>query len=173
MSQNWKSLHQRDINSLQSKKPLSWYLEQELKIAHMVSINLCPHVIPAWYSYCCKESARPRTSELYLWELVIFFGKEAPQFPDINLEIFCKIFYVPLMKSMQKSMCRLVFSFEQQTRSSNNLFGKIMLWKCRRWKMDLYLEQKCQRFQLSQKVSTIFERKSCELKMSSTLFVTV
>ena len=40
-------------------------------------------------------------------------------------------------------------------------------------KMDIYLEQKCPRFQQSQKVSTILERKFSELKMSATLFVTV
>ena len=32
------------------------YPERELKIAHMVSINLRPHVIAAWNSHCYKES---------------------------------------------------------------------------------------------------------------------
>ena len=34
----------------------SRYPERELKIAHMVSINLRPHVIAAWNSHCYKES---------------------------------------------------------------------------------------------------------------------
>ena len=34
----------------------SRYPERELKIAHMVSINLRPYVIAAWNSHCYKES---------------------------------------------------------------------------------------------------------------------
>jgi hypothetical protein len=108
----------------------SKYPGRDIKVAHMVSYNLRPHVIAAWNSFCHKEflisgvepeevmvedwlslsndsvnamlleSARPRTRELYSRELVIFLGKGIPQSPDVNSENFSKLFYVPLMKSL-------------------------------------------------------------------------
>lgn len=108
----------------------SKYPGREIKFAHMVAYNLRPHVVAAWNSHCHKEylisgvepqeimvedwlslsneavnailleSARPRTRELYSRELVIFLGKGIPQSPDINTDNFNKIFYVPLMKSL-------------------------------------------------------------------------
>ena len=124
--------------------------ERELKIAHMVSINLRPHVIAAWNSNCYKESlttgieyeevmvedwlslsneavetilleaARPRTRELYSRELVIFLGKGIPRSPDINTENFNKIFYVPLMKSLNNIInLRDLLSEERSNYSKN------------------------------------------------------
>ena len=49
----------------------------------------------------------------------------------------------------------------------------VMLRKCRRWRMDLYLEQKYQRFRQSQKVSKTFSIHKISFQKSSTLFVTV
>ena len=128
----------------------SKYPERELKIAHMVSINLRPHVIAAWNSHCYKESlitdiepkeimvedwlslsneavetillesARPRTRELYSRELVIFLGKGIPQSPDINVENFSKIFYVPLMKSLNNLINLRDLLSEENSKYSNN-----------------------------------------------------
>ena len=128
----------------------SRYPERELKIAHMVSINLRPYVIAAWNSHCYKESlitgrepeelmvedwlslnneavdaillesARPRTRELYSRELVIFLGKGIPQTPDINTENFNKIFYVPLMKSLNDLINLHDLLGEETTNHSNN-----------------------------------------------------
>ena len=128
----------------------SRYPERELKIAHMVSINLRPHVIAAWNSHCYKESlitgiepeelmvedwlslsnstvdaillesARPRTRELYSRELVIFLGKGIPQTPDINTENFNKIFYVPLMKSLNDLLNLHDLLGEETSNHSNN-----------------------------------------------------
>ena len=108
----------------------SKYPGRDIKVAHMVSYNLRPHIIAAWNSFCHKEflisgvepeevmvedwlslsndsvnamlleAARPRTRELYSRELVIFLGKGIPQSPDVNSENFSKLFYVPLMKSL-------------------------------------------------------------------------
>ena len=128
----------------------SRYPERELKIAHMVSINLRPHVIAAWNSHCYKQSlttgieyeevmvedwlslsneavetilleaARPRTRELYSRELVIFLGKGIPQSPDINTENFNKIFYVPLMKSLNNLINLHDILSEEKSNCSNN-----------------------------------------------------
>ena len=116
----------------------------------MVSINLRPHVIAAWNSHCYKESlttgieyeevmvedwlslsneavetilleaARPRTRELYSRELVIFLGKGIPQSPDINTENFNKIFYVPLMKSLNNLINLHDILSEEKSNCSNN-----------------------------------------------------
>lgn len=108
----------------------SIYPGREIRIAHMVSYALRPHVIAAWNSYCYKESlitgvelkevmvedwlsltnaqakeilvesARPRTRELYSRELVLFLGKGIPQIPAVNVENFSQLFYAPFMKSL-------------------------------------------------------------------------
>ena len=66
------------------------------------------------------ESARPRTRELYSRELVIFLGKGIPQTPDINTENFNKIFYVPLMKSLNDLINLHDLLGEETTNHSNN-----------------------------------------------------
>jgi hypothetical protein len=93
----------RQLQLLSSKYP-----GREIKIAHMVSYNLRPHVLASWNSYRYRESiingaesneimiedwlsltnpevqeilveaARPRTKELYSKEIVIFLGKGIP-----------------------------------------------------------------------------------------------
>jgi hypothetical protein len=96
----------------------------------MVSYSLRPHVVAAWNSYCHQEAvitglepeeilvenwlslsnetvqailieaARPRTRELYSCDLVLFLGKGIPQSPQMSTDNFSKIFYAPLMKSL-------------------------------------------------------------------------
>ena len=66
------------------------------------------------------ESARPRTRELYSRELVIFLGKGIPQSPDINVENFSKIFYVPLMKSLNNLINLRDLLSEENSKYSNN-----------------------------------------------------
>jgi hypothetical protein len=129
----------------------SIYPNREIKIAHMVSYNLRPHVVAAWNSHCYKESlitgipakeimvedwlslsneevhsiliesARPRTRELYSRELVMFLGKGIPQTPDINTENFNKIFYVPLMKSLNNLLNLHDLLSEDTSQHSNNI----------------------------------------------------
>ena len=135
----------KQVSLLSSKYP-----NREIKVAHMVSYNLRPHVIAAWNSHCHKEyritgvepeevmvedwlalsneavhailleSARPRTRELYSKELVIFLGKGIPQSPDINTENFNKIFYVPLMKSLNDLLNLHDLLSEETSKHSNN-----------------------------------------------------
>ena len=115
----------RQLQLLSSKYP-----GREIKMAHMVSYNLRPHVLASWNSYRYRESvingaesseimvedwlsltnpevqeilveaARPRTKELYSKEIVIFLGKGIPQTPPINTDNFSSSFYAPLMKSL-------------------------------------------------------------------------
>ena len=115
----------RQLQLLSSKYP-----GRDIKVAHMVSYNLRPHVLAAWNSHCYRESiingaetneimvedwlsltnsqvqailveaARPRTKELYSKELVLFLGKGIPQTPSISTDNFSSTFYAPLMKSL-------------------------------------------------------------------------
>ena len=115
----------RQLQLLSSKYP-----GREIKMAHMVSYNLRPHVVASWNSYRYRESlitglesneimvedwlslsnsevqailveaARPRTKELYSKELILFLGKGIPQTPSITTENFSSTFYAPLMKSL-------------------------------------------------------------------------
>jgi hypothetical protein len=108
----------------------SKYPGREIKMSHMVSYSLRPHVIHAYNSHCYKESiitgidpievvaedwlsldnttvqeilieaARPRTREMYSRELVLFLGKGIPQTPQICTDNFSKLFYAPLVKSL-------------------------------------------------------------------------
>ena len=108
----------------------SKYPGRDLKLSHMVSYSLRPHVVAAWNSYCHQEAvitglepeeilvenwlslsnetvqailieaARPRTRELYSRDLVLFLGKGIPQSPPMSTDNFSKIFYAPLMKSL-------------------------------------------------------------------------
>jgi hypothetical protein len=129
----------------------SKYPGRDIKVAHMVSYNLRPHIIAAWNSFCHKEflisgvepeevmvedwlslsndsvnamlleAARPRTRELYSRELVIFLGKGIPQSPDVNSENFSKLFYVPLMKSLNDLLHLHDLLSEDTSNHSNNL----------------------------------------------------
>ena len=115
----------RQLQLLSSKYP-----GREIKMAHMVSYNLRPHVVASWNSSRYRESlitglesneimvedwlslsnsevqailveaARPRTKELYSKELILFLGKGIPQTPSITTENFSSTFYAPLMKSL-------------------------------------------------------------------------
>jgi hypothetical protein len=115
----------RQLQLLSSKYP-----GREIKMAHMVSYNLRPHVVASWNSHRYRESlitglesneimvedwlslsnsevqailveaARPRTKELYSKELILFLGKGIPQAPSITTENFSSTFYAPLMKSL-------------------------------------------------------------------------
>ena len=115
----------RQLQLLSSKYP-----GREIKMAHMVSYNLRPHVLASWNSHQYRESvitgaepnevmvedwlslnnsevqailveaARPRTKELYSKELILFLGKGIPQTPSISTNNFSSTFYAPLMKSL-------------------------------------------------------------------------
>ena len=115
----------RQLQLLSSKYP-----GREIKMAHMVSYNLRPHVVASWNSHRYRESlitglesnevmvedwlslsnsevqailveaARPRTKELYSKELILFLGKGIPQTPSISTDNFSSTFYAPLMKSL-------------------------------------------------------------------------
>ena len=110
---------------MESSKP-----RREIKMAHMVSYNLRPHVLASWNSHQYRESVitgaepnevmvedclsltnsevqamlveatRPRTKELCSKELVLFLGKGIPQTPSISTDNFSSTFYAPLMKSL-------------------------------------------------------------------------
>ena len=109
----------------------SQYPGREIKTAHMVAVSLRQHVVAAWNTHLNKqavytgddqpeimvndwlsfdnefvqemllEAARPRTREQYSQELVRFLLKAIPQSPEINTDNFSKIFFDPLMKSLQ------------------------------------------------------------------------
>jgi hypothetical protein len=66
------------------------------------------------------ESARPRTRELYSRDLVHFIGKNIPQSPDMNTDNFNKIFYVPLMKSLNDVLNLHDLLSADTSRHSNN-----------------------------------------------------
>ena len=110
---------------------LSRHPGRQIKIAHMVSIPLRQNIVSSWNSHLTKkaissgiespeymvndwltfdndlvqemllEAARPRTRDQYSQELVRFLLKAIPQSPDINVENFNKIYFDPLMKSLQ------------------------------------------------------------------------
>ena len=128
----------------------SKYPGREIKTAHMVSFGLRPHVIAAWNSHSYKESvitgieakelmvedwltlnnstvhhilleaARPRTKELYARELILFLGKGIPQSPPVNTENFSKLFYIPLIKSLNDMLHLYDLLSEETSNTSNN-----------------------------------------------------
>ena len=128
----------------------SKYPGREIKMAHMVAFNLRPHVVANWNSHRFKlsqldgqeyeeimvedwlsfsnptvqeiliEAARPRTKELYSRELILFLGKGIPQSPDINTENFSKIFYGPLMRSLNDLLSLYNLLSEETSPLSNN-----------------------------------------------------
>ena len=126
------------VNSLEGLQYLARQLQllsfkypgRGIKMAHMVSYHLRPHVLASWNSHRYRESvitgmetdeimvedwlslnnnevqailieaARPRTRELYSKELILFLGKGIPQTPSISTDNFSSTFYAPLMKSL-------------------------------------------------------------------------
>ena len=46
------------------------------------------------------EAARPRTREMYSIELILYLGKDIPQTIPICTDNFSKLFYAPLVKSL-------------------------------------------------------------------------
>jgi hypothetical protein len=139
----------RQLQLLSSKYP-----GREIKIAHMVSYNLRPHVLASWNSYRYRESiingsesneimvedwlsltnpevqeilveaARPRTKELYSKEIVIFLGKGIPQTPSISTDNFSSSFYAPLMKSLN-DLLHLYDLMSQETSNHSVNVSKI------------------------------------------------
>ena len=128
----------------------SKYPGRDIKMAHMVAYNLRPHVVANWNSFRFRQSqldgreyeeimvedwlsftnpsvqeilieaARPRTKELYSRELILFLGKGIPQSPDINTENFSKIFYGPLMRSLNDLLSLYNLLSEETSKLSNN-----------------------------------------------------
>ena len=135
----------KQIQILSSKYP-----GRDLKLSHMVSYSLRPHVVAAWNSYCHQEAvitglepeeilvenwlslsndsvqailieaARPRTRELYSRDLVLFLGKGIPQSPPMSTDNFSKIFYAPLMKSLNDLIQLHDLLSEETSKFSNN-----------------------------------------------------
>ena len=135
----------RQMQLLSSKYP-----GRDIKMAHMVAFNLRPHVVANWNSYRFRhsqldgrdyeeimvedwlsftnstvqeiliEAARPRTKELYSRELILFLGKSIPQSPDINTDNFSKLFYGPLMRSLNDLLSLHNLLLEETSKLSNN-----------------------------------------------------
>jgi hypothetical protein len=127
----------------------SKYPGREIKLSHMVSFSLRPHVVAAWNSHCHQESlitgsepeeilvenwlslsnetvqailieaARPRTRELYSRDLVLFLGKSIPQSPPMNTDNF-KSFYPQLMKTLNDLVQLHDLLSEETSKFSNN-----------------------------------------------------
>ena len=128
----------------------SKYPGRDIKMSHMVSYSLRPHVIQAYNSYCYKESiitgiepnevlaedwlsldntivqdilieaARPRTREMYSKELILFLGKGIPQTPPICTDNFSKLFYAPLVKSLNDLLSLYDLMSAETSNHSNN-----------------------------------------------------
>ena len=128
----------------------SKYPGRQIKLSHMVAYTLRPHVLAAWNSYCHQESiitgsepeetlvenwlslsnesvqailieaARPRTRELYSRDLVLFLGKGIPQSPPMSTDNFAKLFYAPLMKSLNDLVQLHDLLSEETSKFSNN-----------------------------------------------------
>ena len=128
----------------------SKYPGRDIKLSHMVSYSLRPHVVAAWNSYCHQEAvitglepeeilvenwlslsndsvqailieaARPRTRELYSRDLVLFLGKGIPQSPPMSTDNFSKIFYAPLMKSLNDLIQLHDLLSEETSKFTNN-----------------------------------------------------
>jgi hypothetical protein len=139
----------RQLQLLSSKYP-----GREIKIAHMVSYNLRPHVLGSWNSYRYRESiingaesnkimvedwlsltnpevqeilveaARPRTKALHSKEIVVFLGKGIPQTPSISTNNFSTSFYAPLMKSLD-DLLHLYDLMSQETSNDSVDVSKI------------------------------------------------
>jgi hypothetical protein len=147
---NVSSLAGLQYLSKQMQLMASQYPNREIKMAHMVSYNLRPHVVAHWNTFCFNqtqitgveyqevmvedwlsftndtvqeiliEAARPRTKELYTRELILYLGKDIPQSPDINTDNFSKIFYGPLSRSLNDLYNIYTLLSEETSKFSNN-----------------------------------------------------
>ena len=109
----------------------SKYPGREIKTAHMVAVPIRENIVASWNSFQRKqttstgmeepevmvndwlsfdndlvqdmllEAVRPRTRIQYSRELVVLLFNAVPQSTDITVENFSKIFFEPLMKSLQ------------------------------------------------------------------------
>jgi hypothetical protein len=70
------------------------------------------------------ESARPRTRELYSKELIMFLARGIQQNFDVSTDFFSKMFYVPLMKSLN-NMLNLHDLLSQETSNHSNNTSKM------------------------------------------------
>ena len=66
------------------------------------------------------EAARPRTRELYSRDLVLFLGKGIPQSPPMSTDNFVKLFYAPLMKSINVLIQLHDLLSEETSKFTNN-----------------------------------------------------
>lgn len=128
----------------------STYPNRDIKMSHMVSYNLRPHVVANWNSFCFKltqltgieyeevmvedwlsfpnskvqeilvEAARPRTKELYTKELILYLCKDIPEEPAINTDNFSKIFYGPMIRSLNDLYNIYTLLSEETSNLSNN-----------------------------------------------------
>ena len=108
----------------------SAYPNREIKMSHMVSYNLRPHVVAHWNTFHFQltqltgieyeevmvedwlsfsntkiqeilvEAARPRSKDLYTKKLILYLGKDIPQKMYINADNFSKLFYAPMIRSI-------------------------------------------------------------------------
>ena len=98
----------------------------EVRLAHMISLNLRPVKLAAYNSYryashltgndpeevviedwlsltnpkvseIILEAVRPRTKEKHSREMILYLGKHIPQSPPVNAENFARTFYGPLI----------------------------------------------------------------------------
>ena len=74
------------------------------------------------------EAARPRTRDQYSKELVRFLLKAIPQSPDINVENFNKIYFDPLMKSLQDLLHLHDLLSADTSNHSNNASTHYFIW---------------------------------------------
>jgi hypothetical protein len=126
------------------------YPGREIKTSHMVSMNLRPHIIASWTEHVYEtflitgdnapeimledwpqlsneqvhkmliHSARPRTKEKYAEELIKFLSKGIPQSPVLNTENFSRLYFAPLMKSLNDLLHLYELLSEESTNHSNN-----------------------------------------------------
>jgi hypothetical protein len=128
----------------------STYPNRDIKMSHMVAYNLRSHVIQAYNTHCYTESkitgiepteiiaedwlsldntlvqeiliesARPRTREMYSKELILFLGKDIPQTIPICTDNFSKVFYAPLVKSLNDLLSLYDLLSAETSNHSNN-----------------------------------------------------
>jgi hypothetical protein len=128
----------------------SAYPNREIKMSHMVSYNLRPHVVAHWNTFHFQltqltgieyeevmvedwlsfsntkvqeilvEAARPRSKDLYTKELILYLGKDIPQKIDINADNFSKLFYAPMIRSINDLYNIYTLLSEETSNLSNN-----------------------------------------------------
>ena len=128
----------------------SKYPGREIQIGHMIAPSLRHHIIAAWNTYTYKEymitgievrqliiedwltlsnssvqqmlleSARPRTRELFCSSLVSFLSKGIPKSPPVNTDNFSKLFYLPLIKSLNDIVQLYALLSEETSNYSDN-----------------------------------------------------